>query len=153
MLHPSPAQNPVPGGRKRLQWVFVFLLKFSLLFHHPALPMPICIIWVLYRHTTSDFFPSCVYSTRFTFSFLKSVHLNTLAAGNIYMVIRDFRNFFNRIFYSVTSLSGILKREQSLSPSEHCFLSDIKFLPFFKKKVEICTSFIYFWQISRTLGN
>lgn len=103
-------------------------------------------------HLSLIFFPSCVYSTRFTFSFLKSVHLNTLAAGNIYMVVRDFRKFFNSIFYSVASLSGILKREQSLSPFEHCFLSDIKFLPFLKK-IEICTSFIYFWQISRTLGN
>lgn len=50
------------------------------------------------------------------------------------MVIRNFRNFFNSIFYSIASFSGILKREQRFSPFEHCFLSDIKFLPFFLKK-------------------
>lgn len=133
MLHPSPAQSPVPGGREGLQWVFVLLLKFSVLFHHPALPTPICIIWVLYRYSTSAwFFPPVFIPLGLHFLFKNlCTWLNTLATGNIYMVIRNFRNFYNSIFYSVASLSGILNGEQSFSPFEHCFLSDTKFLPFF----------------------
>lgn len=104
---------------------------WNFLFHHPALPTLICIIWVLYRYSTSAwFFPPVFIPLGLHFLFKNlCTWLNTLATGNIYMVIRNFRNFFNSIFYSVAS-SGILKWRTELS-LEHCFLSDTKFLPFF----------------------
>lgn len=67
------------------------------------------------------------------------------------MLVRALKNFFDLVFYPVASLPGTLNREQSFPPSEHCFLSRIKFLPLFK--IGICTSFIDFWQISQALGN
>lgn len=98
-------------------------------------------------------FPLCFYSSRLALSFLNlSTQLNTVAAGNTDMVIRAFSSslivYFTLLLPSLTSKI----RSRASLPLSTSFYHILNFF-LFLKKIRICTSFIYFWQISWAPGN
>lgn len=130
----------------------MFLLNFSFLFYHPVLSACICIIWFLHKYFTSTWSPYPLVFTPVGLHFFKSMHsVKYFGFWEYLWIISAFRKFLDSIFYCIVFLFDILNREQSPHSFEHCFLSHITFLPFLK--IGICTSFIYFWQISQALGN